>query len=89
MIFVIFGYPLVRYDKNSAQVKAMESLATRLSSSAQDESRMAADTLEQIASLELNIPGPLKVLSRTGLSAGSFLWSLFGDYSQVKSSEIS
>uniref|UniRef100_A0A674BNH1 Laminin subunit gamma 1 n=1 Tax=Salmo trutta TaxID=8032 RepID=A0A674BNH1_SALTR len=71
-----------KYDKNSAQVKAMESLATRLSSSAQDESRMAADTLEQIASLELNIPGPLKVLSKTGLSAGSFLWFLFGDYSQ-------
>ncbi|CAB1326185.1 unnamed protein product [Coregonus sp. 'balchen'] len=49
-----------KYDENSAQVKAMESLATRLSSSAQDESRMAADTLQQIASLELNIPGPLK-----------------------------
>ncbi|XP_035655955.1 laminin subunit gamma-2-like [Oncorhynchus keta] len=56
----LIGDLKTKYDKNSAQVKAMESLATRLSSSAQDESRMAADTLEQIASLELNIPGPLK-----------------------------
>ncbi|XP_070974306.1 laminin subunit gamma-2 [Oncorhynchus clarkii lewisi] len=49
-----------KYDENSAQVKAMESLATRLSSSARDESRMATDTLEQIASLEPGIPRPLK-----------------------------
>lgn len=55
----------------------MESLATRLSSSARDESRMAADTLEQIASLEPGIPRPLKVLSRTGLSSGSILSGLY------------
>lgn len=55
----------------------MESLATRLSSSARDESRMATDTLEQIASLEPGIPRPLKVLSRTGLSSGSILSGLY------------
>ncbi|XP_062337108.1 laminin subunit gamma-2 isoform X1 [Osmerus eperlanus] len=49
-----------QYDLNSAKVKALEAQATRTSSAAGDESKMAIDTLKQIASLEQNLPDPLK-----------------------------
>lgn len=55
---------MCRYDANSAQVKAMENQATRLSGAAREESRVAGDALDQITSLETELPGPHKVLSR-------------------------
>ncbi|XP_029381415.1 laminin subunit gamma-2 isoform X1 [Echeneis naucrates] len=48
------------YDQTSAQVKAMENQAIRLSSEARDESKMADGMLKNIASMERNIPGSLK-----------------------------
>ncbi|XP_036410209.1 laminin subunit gamma-2 isoform X2 [Megalops cyprinoides] len=49
-----------KFDRSSARVKALEGQATRLSSSAEEESRVAMDALRQIASLKKSIPGPLK-----------------------------
>ncbi|XP_061099731.1 laminin subunit gamma-2 [Conger conger] len=49
-----------KYDRSSARVKALEDQGKRVSSSAGDESRVAADALKQIASLAKNLPNPLK-----------------------------
>ncbi|KAJ8390414.1 hypothetical protein AAFF_G00108080 [Aldrovandia affinis] len=49
-----------KYDRSSARLKVMESQATRLSSSAAQESLLASDTLKQISSLEKTLPDPLK-----------------------------
>ncbi|XP_054870473.1 laminin subunit gamma-2 [Amphiprion ocellaris] len=48
------------YDQTSAQVKGLEDQATRLSSEAKDESKMAAGMLKDITSMERNIPSPMK-----------------------------
>ncbi|XP_059201303.1 laminin subunit gamma-2 [Centropristis striata] len=56
------------YDKTSAQVKGLENQATRLSAEAKDESKRADGMLKDIASLEGNIPTPLKGLVDTMVS---------------------
>uniref|UniRef100_A0A3Q1EC02 Laminin, gamma 2 n=1 Tax=Acanthochromis polyacanthus TaxID=80966 RepID=A0A3Q1EC02_9TELE len=50
-----------RYDQTSAQVKGLEDQATRLSGEAKGESKMAAGMLKDIASMERNIPSPMKM----------------------------
>ncbi|KAJ8357309.1 hypothetical protein SKAU_G00201030 [Synaphobranchus kaupii] len=52
-----------RFDRASARVKPMEDQAKRVSSSAAQESRVAADALKQISSLAKNLPNPLKEMS--------------------------
>lgn len=49
-----------QYDENSAKVKALENQATRLGNVAEDEIKMSGDTMKQIASMEQNLPDPLK-----------------------------
>ncbi|XP_070830602.1 laminin subunit gamma-2 [Chaetodon trifascialis] len=48
------------YDQTSAQVKGLESQATRLSAEAKDETRMADGMLKDIANMERGIPSSLK-----------------------------
>ncbi|XP_034743237.1 laminin subunit gamma-2 isoform X1 [Etheostoma cragini] len=48
------------YDKHSAQVKGLENQATRLSTEAGDESKMADGMLKDIANMERSIPSSLK-----------------------------
>lgn len=52
-----------KFDLSSARVKALEDQAKRVSSSATEESRVAADALKQIASLAKNLPDPLKEMN--------------------------
>ncbi|XP_071782542.2 laminin subunit gamma-2 [Centroberyx gerrardi] len=56
----LIGDLKAKYDKTSAQVKALESQAGRLSGEARDESEMADDMLKQIATMEREIPAALK-----------------------------
>ncbi|XP_078121302.1 laminin subunit gamma-2 [Sander vitreus] len=48
------------YDKNSAAVKGLENQATRLSTEAGNESKMADGMLKDIANMERSIPSSLK-----------------------------
>ncbi|KAA8589204.1 hypothetical protein FQN60_010549, partial [Etheostoma spectabile] len=48
------------YDQHSAQVKGLENQATRLSTEAGDESKMADGMLKDIANMERSIPSSLK-----------------------------
>ncbi|XP_010881595.2 laminin subunit gamma-2 [Esox lucius] len=55
----LIGDLKAKYDADLAQVKAMDTDAARLSISAENESKEAANALKRIASLERKIPGPL------------------------------
>lgn len=50
-----------RYDQTSAQVKALEDQAQRLSSEARDEATEATTMLRDISKLEQELPSALKV----------------------------
>lgn len=50
-----------RYDQTSAQVKGLENQASRVSTEARSESKMAENMLKGIASMEQSIPSSLKV----------------------------
>lgn len=50
-----------RYDNTSAQVKALENKAGRVSGEAKGESKMADGMLKHIAAMEKQIPDGLKV----------------------------
>lgn len=54
-----------RYDQASAQVKAMEKQATRLSGEARDESKMSNSLLKDIDDMERNVPSALEVTAPT------------------------
>ncbi|XP_070701477.1 laminin subunit gamma-2 [Pempheris klunzingeri] len=67
----LIGDLKTRYDQTSAQVKALENRATRLSSEAADESKMADGMLKDIGGLERDVPSSLKegvdaMMSRLG-----------------------
>ncbi|KAF1383164.1 hypothetical protein PFLUV_G00128460 [Perca fluviatilis] len=56
----LIGELKTMYDENSAAVKGLENQATRLSTEAGDESRMADGMLKDIADLERSVPPSLK-----------------------------
>ncbi|XP_035526875.1 laminin subunit gamma-2 [Morone saxatilis] len=56
----LIGELKTMYDQTSAQVKGLENQATRLSSEARDESKMADGMLKDIANMERGIPSSLK-----------------------------
>lgn len=55
---------MFRYDQASAQAKGLENQATRLSSEARDESKMADSMLKDITNMERGIPSSLKVAAQ-------------------------
>lgn len=58
-----------RYDQTSAQVKALENQAVRVSAEATDESKMADSMLKDIARLQRDIPSGLAVTAADTITA--------------------
>ncbi|XP_036940529.1 laminin subunit gamma-2 [Acanthopagrus latus] len=64
----LIGELKTTYDQTSARVKGLENQASRLSSEARDESKMADSMLKDIANMERGIPQSLKEAADTMLS---------------------